>query len=114
MDSAHVCLVSATLKSDGFDRYTCDRDVSLGVDMDSMARVLKCAAKDDIITLSAQGANPDNVKFSFETADQDRVSEYELKLMNIEEEHLAIPDTEYRANITVSVSIFILYQLNFL
>ena len=102
MDSAHVCLVAVTLKSEGFDNYTCERDVSLGVDMDSMARVLKCAAKDDIITLSAQGANPDTVKFTFETADQDRVSEYEMKLMNLEDDRMDIPDTEYRANITVS------------
>ena len=33
-----------------FDSYKCDRAVSLGVDMESLARVLRCAAKDDIIT----------------------------------------------------------------
>ena len=101
MDSAHVCLVSVLLEADGFDRYRCDRDISLGVDMESMAKVLKCAAKDDIIEISAKGDTPDNLKFTFEAPDQERISEYEMKLMNIEQEHLQIPDTDYSVTIKV-------------
>ena len=103
MDSAHVCLVSVSLEAGGFDKFKCERAVSLGVDMDSMGKVMRCAAKDDIISLSATSASPDTLKFTFEAADQERVSEYEMKLMTIEEEHLAIPDTEYTAIVTVSM-----------
>lgn len=99
MDSAHVCLVSVSLEAGGFDRFRCERAVSLGVDMESMAKVMRCASRDDIVTLSASGTSPDSLKFTFEDADQDRVSEYEMKLMTIEEEHLAIPDTEYTATV---------------
>ena len=106
MDSAHVCLVSVSLEAEGFDKFKCERAVSLGVDMDSMSKVMRCAAKDDIITLSAASASPDTLKFTFEAADQERVSEYEMKLMTIEEEHLAIPDTEYTAIVTVSMRNF--------
>jgi len=101
MDSAHVCLVSVSLEAEGFDKFNCERAVSLGVDMESMSKVMRCAAKDDIITLSAASTSPDTLKFTFEAADQDRVSEYEMKLMTIEEEHLAIPDTEYTAIVTL-------------
>jgi len=99
MDSANVCLVAVNLKSEGFDRYKCDRAVSLGVDMESMSKVLRCASKDDIITLSTQGPSPDTVKFTFETADLDRVSEYDMKLMNIQDDTLDIPETEYKATV---------------
>ena len=102
MDSANVCLVAVNLKSEGFDRYKCDRAVSLGVDMESMAKVLRCASKDDIITLSTQGPSPDTVKFTFETADLDRVSEYDMKLMNIQDDTLDIPETEYKATVEVT------------
>ena len=101
MDSAHVCLVSVQLSADGFDKYTCERNVSLGVDMDSMSRVLRCAANNDIISIAAEGTSPDTLKFTFEAIEQERVSEYQMKLMNIEEEHLDIPDTEYSATVTV-------------
>ena len=96
-----MCLVSVQLSADGFDKYTCERNVSLGVDMDSMSRVLRCAANNDIISIAAEGTSPDTLKFTFEAIEQERVSEYQMKLMNIEEEHLDIPDTEYSATVTV-------------
>ena len=77
------------------------RGLSLGVDMDSMSKVLRCAAKDDIIEISAKGNSPDTLKFTFEASDQERISEYEMKLMNIEEEHLQIPDTDYSVTVKV-------------
>ena len=69
--------------------------------MESMSKVLRCAAKDDIIELSAKGDRPDNLKFTFEAPDQERISEYEMKLMNIEQEHLQIPDTDYSVTVKV-------------
>ena len=72
------------------------------VDMDSMSKVLRCAAKDDIIEISAKGNSPDTLKFTFEASDQERISEYEMKLMNLEEDQLAIPNTEYGTTVTVS------------
>ena len=77
------------------------RGLSLGVDMDSMSKVLRCASKDDIIEISAKGNSPDTLKFTFEASDQERISEYEMKLMNIEEEHLQIPETDYSVTVKV-------------
>ena len=77
------------------------RGLSLGVDMDSMSKVLRCAAKDDIIEISAKGNSPDTLKFTFEASDQEKISEYEMKLMNIEEEHLQIPETDYSVTVKV-------------
>merc|ERR1711915_410349 len=96
MDTSHVSLVSVNLSSDGFDKYRCDRQLAMGMDLESMSKVLRCASKDDIVTMKAQD-NPDKVTFMFESPNQERISEYEMKLMNIEEEHLSIPDTEYAA-----------------
>lgn len=31
MDNAHVCLVSLNMRSDGFDKYRCDRNLSMGM-----------------------------------------------------------------------------------
>jgi proliferating cell nuclear antigen len=37
----------------------------------------------------------------FESAESDRLSEYDIKLMDIDQEHLGIPDTEYAATISM-------------
>ena len=33
MDSSHVSLVSMMLRSDGFDTYRCDRNLSIGINL---------------------------------------------------------------------------------
>ena len=68
----------------------------MGMDLESMAKILRCSSKDDIITIKAED-QADKVNFVFESPNQEKVSEYEMKLMNIEEEHLGIPDTDYAA-----------------
>lgn len=94
MDNSHVSLVSMNLRSDGFDKFRCDRNLSMGMNLTSMSKILKCAGNDDIITMKAQD-NADTVTFVFESPNQEKVSDYEMKLMNLDQEHLGIPETEY-------------------
>ncbi len=37
--------------------------------------------------------------FMFESANQERISDFELKLMDIDSEQLGIPDTDYSATV---------------
>ena len=53
MDTSHVALVSLLLRSDGFEPYRCDRNLTLGMNVNSLNKILKCAGNDDVITLSA-------------------------------------------------------------
>ncbi|EFN51982.1 hypothetical protein CHLNCDRAFT_139488 [Chlorella variabilis] len=100
MDSSHVSLVALSLRSDGFEHFRADRSFSMGMNLNNMAKMLKCAANDDVITMKAE-ENSDVVTFLFESAGQGRVSEFELKLMDITSENLGIPDTEYSATVSM-------------
>ena len=55
-----------------------------------MSKILKCAGSEDIVTIRAQD-NPDTVTFVFESENGERQSDYEMKLMNLDQEHLQIP-----------------------
>eukprot|EP00123_Amoebidium_parasiticum_P004132 comp15416_c0_seq1/m.12364 comp15416_c0_seq1/g.12364 ORF comp15416_c0_seq1/g.12364 comp15416_c0_seq1/m.12364 type:complete len:263 (-) comp15416_c0_seq1:426-1214(-) len=105
MDSSHVSLVSLLLRSDGFDPYRCDRSINLGINLTSMAKILKCAANDDVLTIKAED-DADTVKFVFESPNQEKVSEYELKLMEIDSEHLGIPEIDYNAVVKMPAAEF--------
>merc|ERR1712086_274381 len=105
MDSSHVSLVALLLRADGFDHFRCDRNISLGINLGSMAKVLKCCNNDDIVTLKSDD-NADAMTFMFENQSQDRISDFELKLMDIDSEHLGIPDTEYKCQIKMPASEF--------
>lgn len=73
MDNSHVSLVSLTLRSDGFDKFRCDRNLSMGMNLASMAKILKCANNDDTLTMKAQD-NADTVTFMFESQNQEKVN----------------------------------------
>lgn len=69
MDSSHVSLVSLMLRSDGFDHFRCDRSLSMGMNLNNVAKMLKCAGNDDIITMKAEDSG-DTVTFMFESQNQ--------------------------------------------
>jgi hypothetical protein len=100
MDNSHVALVSMMLKAEGFSPYRCDRNVALGVNLTSLTKVLRAAQNEDILTLKAEDA-PDVLNLVFESSESDRLSEYDLKLMDIDQEHLGIPETDYAATISM-------------
>jgi len=100
MDNSHVALVSMLMSSNSFSPYRCDRNIALGINLVSLTKVLRAAQNDDILTIKAEDA-PDSVNLTFENADSDRISEYDIKLMDIDQEHLGIPETSYAATISM-------------
>jgi len=105
MDSSHVSLVAVELRSNGFDHYRCDRTISLGFNSANMSKILKCAGNDDVITLKAEDT-ADSLMLMFESPSQDRIADFELKLMDIDSEQLGIPDTDYKCTIKMPSSEF--------
>lgn len=105
MDLSHVSLVSMFLRADSFEHYRCDRNLSMGMNLGNLSKILKCAANDDVITIKADDGG-DRVTFMFESPNQEKISDFELKLMDIDSEHLGIPDTEYAAVVKMPSSEF--------
>jgi len=105
MDSSHVSLVNMLLRSDGFEHFRCDKTLTLGINLNSFAKILKCSGNDDIVTLKAEDAT-DAITFMFESPRQDRISDFELKLLNIDSETLGIPDTEHQTQVKMPAAEF--------
>lgn len=72
----------------------------------SLTKIVKCAQNDDVVTLRADESH-DVLGLLFESRKgKDRVGEYEMKLMDIDTEHLGIPDTVYDAEISLPATEF--------
>ena len=65
MDSSHVALVTLSLSSEGFEEYRCDKQMTLGVSISNLAKVLRCGGNDDALTLSCE-EEPSKLKVKFE------------------------------------------------
>ncbi|KII85000.1 hypothetical protein PLICRDRAFT_117414 [Plicaturopsis crispa FD-325 SS-3] len=105
MDNSHVALVAVKLESSGFKKYRCDRPMPLGVNLTSLTKVLKCAKDDDVVTLKASD-EADVLNLVYEARNSDRLSEYDMKLMDIDADTLGIPDTDYDVRVTMPSSEF--------
>merc|ERR1711948_31651 len=95
MDSSHVALVSLLLRESAFAEFKCDRAASLGMNVDSLSKILKICGPQDSLKLRYAN-DSDIVNFQCETGDADRIADFDLKLMQIESEHMEIPEQQYK------------------
>lgn len=66
-----------------------------------MSKVLKLSDPSDSITLQAD-QDPSTLKLTFENAKTQRSTEFNLNLIQLDVEHLSIPETEYSSLITIN------------
>jgi len=105
MDSSHVSLVSMQLTEGGFENYRCDSNQVLGIQFAALNKILKCMTSKDSLSIQAQD-DGDLINFIFESADQKRYSNFELKLNDIDAEQLGIPDTDYGTTVKMPAAEF--------
>merc|ERR1719419_830984 len=87
----------------GFEPWRCDHNCQLGINLQSLNKVLKCmGGKDEVEIKYKEGG--DECDFVFKSPEEDRVSHFSLKLMEIDSEHLGIPDTDYKTTVRMSSS----------
>lgn len=98
MDTSHVSLVALDLMDSVFEHYRCDRNRTLGLNMLSVAKVFKLCGNDDAVIIRHED-DGETVTFVFEGAGEDRVSDFDLKLMHFDLEHLGVPESEFQVKV---------------
>lgn len=114
MDASHVALCDVRLDAAGFDSYACTEPVTLGVNLVSMGKLMKCKRAGDGVTLEA-AANGETLDLSFgpppdaETAAATTTASratYALKLMDIDTEALGPPPDAHAITATLASAEF--------
>nr|AEF33791.1 proliferating cell nuclear antigen [Karenia brevis]AEF33793.1 proliferating cell nuclear antigen [Karenia brevis] len=95
MDSSHVALVALLLRESAFSDFKCDRAASLGMNVESLGKIFKMCGPSDSLKLRWQN-DADTVSFQCESGEDDRIADFDLKLMQIESEHMEIPEQQYK------------------
>ncbi|KAF9777548.1 proliferating cell nuclear antigen, N-terminal domain-containing protein [Thelephora terrestris] len=94
MDNSHVAHVFVQLEKAVFVNYRCDSPISIGVHLNSFAKILKCAKDDDVCILNA-AADDGMLHLTYKAKDAGRISKYRLKLIDMDTNTFDIPDTYY-------------------
>ncbi|KAM4823024.1 LOW QUALITY PROTEIN: proliferating cell nuclear antigen-like [Urocitellus parryii] len=94
MDLSHESSVQLPLHSEGLHRYHCMRlPPGHACNLTSMSTIVKCASNEVIIPCAEDNVYP--LALVFEGPNQEKVSEYEMKLIDLDVEQLGILKQEY-------------------
>lgn len=101
LDASHVAMVSLELKADGFEKYRCDKNFVMGVDLSILWKIF--GSMDPLYSLQIiADERSSEAIFKFIAPKEDREYEFTVKLLNIEQETMTIPEIEYVAVVTLS------------
>ncbi|GIX63699.1 proliferating cell nuclear antigen 2, putative [Babesia caballi] len=104
MDNSHISLIHLCLAPDFFQLYRCDTPCTLGLNISFMLKILAVVREKSLIYLSRGDDSDDPVLFiriidtagteAFQDAENEAL-EAQVKLIDVEREHLDIPNCEY-------------------
>ena len=99
MDAAHVSLCSMLMRTNLFKSYKCPQPMSLGINFKSLSMTLK-SAKGELKLKS----NGDKLEVTVQKLTG--TAQYTMTLMDIDSEHLALPQTDYADVCMLSSDVF--------
>lgn len=90
LDTARVTLVHMNLNSENFEEYECPEDVSAGLNMANVYKLLKSVSNQDTLDLRVEGR--DYMDVLIENPVKKSSTKFRLKLLDINEDIIELPD----------------------
>lgn len=106
MDGNHVALIHLKLEADNFEYFYCKEKTMIGVCMMSIYKLMKTVSNSDTVTMYMDIDNTDLLHISIKNSEKNSVTNFSLKLLDIDEEELQIPDVEIDCIVTMNSNEF--------
>ena len=90
LDTARVTLVQMNLPAENFEEYECEDELIAGLNMANVHKLLKSVTTADTLTVTATGR--DIMEFLIENPEKNSMTNFKLKLLDINEDMLEFPD----------------------
>ena len=101
MDGSHVALIHMKLFAQKFEYYHCPNKINAGICMGSLFKLIKTVGNNDTIRFYIEEDNCDQLCINIENADKNSSTLFRLKLLDIDNEELNIPDVEINCIVTM-------------
>ena len=102
MDSGHVCLFEIEIKSFWFNEYKFDGvDLRLGINCELIHKIINCKDDNQNIRLKTDDVDKLNIILYPSEGQSGITKEFELTLMDIDQELLEVPIVDYDADIEI-------------
>ena len=101
MDGSHVALIHMKLYAEKFEHYTCTDKINVGVSMSAWYKLMKTVSNSDTVSMFIDSDNTHELGITIENADKNSCTTFMLKLLDVDEEELVIPDVEINCVVTM-------------
>lgn len=101
MDGARVALVHIKLNATDIEQYTCSQRYTIGVNLTALYKLLRSIGNNDTVCFEIFDSALDTLVLTLENLDKNCVTTYKLKLLDIDEEPLNIPDVQFDSVISM-------------
>lgn len=92
LDTAHVTLVHMFLPAENFEEYSCETECIAGLNLANTHKLLKSVTNNDSLRMAIHGR--DNLDIEIENAAKHSSTKFRLKLLDINEDILEVPEIE--------------------
>jgi proliferating cell nuclear antigen len=101
MDGARCAMVYLRLRRESFEEFRCDGPLALGLNMSSVFKLVKTCGPHDTITFHMDSQYCDCLGIRIENSEKNKVTDYRLKLLDVDEHIIKTPDVEFDSVITM-------------
>lgn len=101
MDGSHIALIHMRLDASKFEVYECESKIVIGLSMGSLFKLIKTVSNTDTTRFYIDSEKPHELGISIENSDKNSITDFKLKLLDIDENEINIPDVEINCIITM-------------
>lgn len=94
MNMSNVALIHLQLDGDKFEVFRCEENLVLGINMMHLFKLVKGVGNNDVLTLFVSRSNKNVLGINVKNTDKRIDTTYHLKLMDIDDERISVPDAE--------------------
>jgi proliferating cell nuclear antigen len=105
MDTTHNTLVSVHIRHTSFVHYRCDQSIKLGLNLKTLSNMLKSVNNNDTIIIKTHD-DSDTANFLVESPGCEKTADFELRLKELSEDVVPMPDNNYNATLKLPSSEF--------
>ena len=102
MDGSHVCLINMKLNQENFEYFYCPNKIKVGISMNNFAKLIKNIGNNDAIEMHITTKNENVLTIMIDNMDKNISTVVNLKLLDIDDADISIPDTTPDTIITMS------------
>lgn len=106
MDGAMCTMVHLRLDASAFEVFECEGSFALGMNMLSMFKLLKTSGSHDTVMLYMDAPGSHELGITIQNAERNIQTNFKLKLLDVDENMLTLPDMEFD-NIITMPSVFL-------